>query len=1051
LLLFLLCIIKANAQYNGYPIRNYSPKEYKGFMQTWDCVQDNRGVLYFGNSTNILEYDGNKWRKIFVSNGVAIRVLHNSKNGKIYVGSVGEFGYLKPNEKGEIIYQSLLHLLTDENKKFSDIWAIHEIDDAIVFQASENLFIYQNDKIKIIPPEKNSFASGSFTVGDKIYLRERKIGLKQFDGRTLQLVSNGEKFANEPIIGMVNFPKTDKNNILAISVDNGFFTINKETNEIKKINPSSDKTIIEIGPIGLKWLNDSTLILNTRGGIYFLNKQLDIIRIINKSDGLTDESISNIFMDSQNELWLCTNNGISKVSINSPFYFYNSTCGFNGNIEAITIFDDKLFIGTTSGMYASPLNKNNTSGSPNKLNFKPIEGTYFEVWNFHAQDKKIYAATSDGVFEINNYKTSRITKAYTNSINKSKFYENRIYTAEKDGIRILEKNNDSWKQVDFITVRASDIMAVCDLKKTENNDLILWATTRNSGLLKIVLNKKQEYKLFIYDSLQGAPKGSTDLAEYNGKLYFHTAKDVYEYLPELDNEKQKCFKQIETFGVTFNHNGNNLELLNASTEEGKQTTKALLSIEDQGYTYYQNSSSILWIGLTDAFIRYDAGVQKNYSPNYNALIRRVVAGKDSLLFAGSFINDKQITQTDDNETLNLSYKYNSLTFDYSAPFFEKEDKTLFSYKLIGFDTAWSEWSSNVSKQYTNLYEGEYTFNVKAKNIYNHESSIASYKFKILPPWYRTIWAYFTYFIVLILVIIIIVRLSVRQLRIAKIKLERTVSERTAEVVKQKEELQKQNDIIEIAYNDIKSSINYAKRIQEAILPLKEEIKKHLPQSFVLFKPRDVVSGDFYWFTKHKNNYIIACVDCTGHGVPGAFMSMIGNTLLNEIVIEKNILTASEILNVLHERVRQSLKQDLEQSETRDGMDIAICIINENKTELQYAGANRSLVLIREQKLQEIKADKKPIGGDQMNESRIFTNHIVSLQKNDCIYMSTDGYADQFGGEKGKKFMVKRLHQLLIDIQNNSMEDQSNILDKTITEWQGSTEQVDDILVIGIKI
>lgn len=266
-----------------------------------------------------------------------------------------------------------------------------------------------------------------------------------------------------------------------------------------------------------------------------------------------------------------------------------------------------------------------------------------------------------------------------------------------------------------------------------------------------------------------------------------------------------------------------------------------------------------------------------------------------------------------------------------------------------------------------------------------------------------------------------------------------------------DEILLQKEVIEHKNKEITDSINYAKRIQESILPIRTEIQNSFVESFVFFKPRDVVSGDFYWFTQHKNKKIIACVDCTGHGVPGAFMSMIGNTLLNEIVNEKGIVKPSEILNLLHERVRQSLKQDLENSETRDGMDIAICVFDEKNSKLEYAGANRPLYFVRNNKLEEIKANKQPIGGDKIEEDRKFTNHKLPLQPNDSIYLLTDGYADQFGGEKGKKFMVKRFHQTLLDIQTLSMIKQGEALKQIIETWQGSIEQVDDILVMGIKI
>lgn len=1037
----ILFISNLIAQNSGYRIRNYTTKEYKGFTQMWYCVQDNRGVLYFGNSSNVLEYDGKNWRAIPISKGVAIRTLHIDDKGIIYVGAVGDFGYLKSNEKGELKFESLTNLLNTEQKKFSDIWEIHEIDDAIVFQTSENLYVYKNNKISVIPPPNNSsFASVSFKVGNKIYVRERKNGLMSFDGKEVTLISKGEVFADEPLIGLVNYGKNESGKMLAISVDNGFFIIDEKKSEIKKLSPSSEKIILEKGPLGVKWFNDSTLVMNTRAGVYFLNTKLEIVRTITKSDGLNEESISNIFFDNQNEMWLCSNNGISKVSVNSPLYYYNQSSGFSGNIESIYIFNDNIYIGTTSGIYTSNLNNNNNSGQPQPLKFKAIEGTYFEVWNFNIHKNKIYAATSDGVFEIENEKLKRLTKAYSNFIHNSTISPDIMYVGEKDGLRILENKSGKWETVKFIDLTTLDIMNIIEVPGKDTREV--WASTRKNGVLKIIFNNDLSYIIKQYDSSKGIPNESVYLAQYDNSIYFIHSADTYVYDKELDDEQKKCFYIKNDFFVTFNHNGIILDLLNPSIPIGKKTLKALHSIEENGYSYFQNNQYILWVGLTDILVRYDSKVNKDYEPAYNCLIRKVTLKNDSLLFGGytSSTNKKNI----------IEYTFNSISFEYASPFFEREDANVFSYQLIGFENDWSPWSNDNTKQYTNLTEGEYTFKVKAKNIYNHESSIAEYQFIILPPWYRTTWAFVMYFVIFILIIFVTVRVSIHQLRVAKIKLERIVTERTTEVVKQKEELIEKNTIIEVAYNDIKSSINYAKRIQEAILPIKDEIKDSFPNSFIFFKPRDVVSGDFYWFTNHNNCFIIACVDCTGHGVPGAFMSMIGNTLLNEIVIEKNITKPSEILNLLHERVRQSLKQDMENSETRDGMDVSICVINNNKMELQYAGANRSLLFIRDSKLQEIKPNKQPIGGDQMDEDRIFTNHSIDLRENDSIYMTTDGFADQFGGEKGKKYMVKRFHQTLIEIQEISMEAQDKKLETIISNWQGSLEQVDDILVIGIK-
>ncbi len=275
-------------------------------------------------------------------------------------------------------------------------------------------------------------------------------------------------------------------------------------------------------------------------------------------------------------------------------------------------------------------------------------------------------------------------------------------------------------------------------------------------------------------------------------------------------------------------------------------------------------------------------------------------------------------------------------------------------------------------------------------------------------------------------------------------LEVQVKDRTSEIEEQKKLIEEKN-------KDITDSINYAKRIQDAILPEQTSLTSIFSESFVLFKPKDIVSGDFYWFTEYGNKKIIAAADCTGHGVPGALMSMIGSNILNKIILDEGITQPNLILNRLNEEVRTALKQRENTSETRDGMDISIITITDN--ELQYAGAHRPLFIINNSQkgneLKEIKANKFSIGGIQ-EEKRVFTNHILTLQKNDALYLSSDGYADQFGGESGKKLMTKNFKELLLKIQNDSMKKQKQFLNDSIEGWKGSREQVDDILVIGIK-
>lgn len=285
-----------------------------------------------------------------------------------------------------------------------------------------------------------------------------------------------------------------------------------------------------------------------------------------------------------------------------------------------------------------------------------------------------------------------------------------------------------------------------------------------------------------------------------------------------------------------------------------------------------------------------------------------------------------------------------------------------------------------------------------------------------------------------------------------------------ERLKMEKDIRDKNRIIEEKNKDITDSINYAKRIQQAILSDRTAIKNHLPESFIYFRPKDIVSGDFYWFTHRDGTTFIAAADCTGHGVPGAIMSMIANSFLNEVVNEKNILRPDLILNELREKVIKALRQTGESMENKDGLDISLCAITGNK--LQFAGANNPAWIIRsvdrtsafdserpisngQYKLVELPSCKQPIGTHPY--PRPFELKSMDLEKGDTVYLFSDGFADQFGGPKGKKFMYRNFAELLLSIQEKKMEDHKNVLDGAIISWKGPLEQVDDILVLGFRV
>lgn len=344
-------------------------------------------------------------------------------------------------------------------------------------------------------------------------------------------------------------------------------------------------------------------------------------------------------------------------------------------------------------------------------------------------------------------------------------------------------------------------------------------------------------------------------------------------------------------------------------------------------------------------------------------------------------------------------------------------------------------------------------------VWNKEP--ASFVFRILSPWYNTWWFYTICVIVLVTGVISYNSYKTKKLISDKQKLEAIVDERTKELRAEKEKVEiinkeviEQKAEIEHKNVEITDSIKYAKNIQEALLPSLIETENSFEDCFVFYQPKDIVSGDFFWFYKDGSTCYIAAADCTGHGVPGAFMSIVGNTLLNEIVSQKKIRKPGDILLELHKGVKEALNHNVGDNQRRDGMDIALCVLEEGSNKMQYAGANRPLWVYRKNRdyeLEIIKATKSPIGGLELEEERIYVNHTVEVQKGDSIYIFSDGFADQFGGPKGKKLMVSNMQKLIFDNIHNPATLQKQKIKAAFESWKKDKEQVDDVLVIGIKI
>lgn len=437
-------------------------------------------------------------------------------------------------------------------------------------------------------------------------------------------------------------------------------------------------------------------------------------------------------------------------------------------------------------------------------------------------------------------------------------------------------------------------------------------------------------------------------------------------------------------------------------------------------------------------------------------------------------------------SLDLPYYFNHLTFYFSAIDWAAPHKIKYCYRLDGLEEEWSPLSTQNKADYRNIPYGKYTFMVKATGSANKWSNVFEYKFNIRPPWYHTWWFRIIAIIVIAFFIFDLYLWRTTALRKRQKELERKIKEATIEIQEkneelkllveevstQRDEIESQRDLvteqmeeIKVIYTEIEQSIDYATRIQSSILPDTEILRENIQDFFVAFKPRDKVSGDFYWWTNIENHTVVTVADCTGHGVPGAFMSMLGVSFLREIVTKEYITNPAIILRRLRKEVVRSLRQTGEIGTQRDGMDISLISINHAENICEWAGANNPVWIMRSDKkeigenddkailIEEIKPDNMPVGiHDRMDK---FTGHEFRIAKGDKIYLFTDGFPDQFGGPKNKKFHYINFKRLLVETSDLSMQEQGKELVMRFEQWKSFNgiciEQTDDVTIIGLEI
>ncbi len=1054
--LFLSIIFSGNlAKSQNLFFENYSVKEGLGQSSVYSIQQDQAGYIWLSTASGVSRFDGKNFTNFNTENGLAsggIRAMYMDSLGRIWFGH---------NSGGISFYYNGTFTKVDIGKIEHDITSITEDE-------KHQLWI-------------STFGSGCYRISNpydkpKDYKSDRFAGDKGLSDRISQLVVT-KKYG---LMFITDFGVKIKQN-------DSTFTYTKDIFQhwpqyFSVITIKEDKK-------GYLWLGTHN------GGVYIFKNKEEEPKILDIRDGLGWNWISSLFEASDGTMWIGTwGGGITKYE-NNQLFNYNNSNGLDGlfirsiaedyegniiigdkekglfifkgdafidysdifpdgkaHVHAVNRFENSYLIGTDDGLFKFD-GQTNTVADVQNFNKENQKDILSNQTRFIRRDNngKFWIGTWGGGVYLYNPKTNKIESNYIvnhllNNLSRgdvsamtiNKF--NDLYVGTYEGLIYYSINQDQFQVLTHsYGLAANDITALysepdgtvwvgsrgkgiskilkdtivrIDLKldltptcflKTENG---VWVGTEGLGALLVkdtlIIQKLKASDGLLSDMI------ATITTDDNGNIYFGTNRGLSIWNPKT--------KRINSFGPKEGFTGIEVKH-DASFFDGNQ----------------------IWFGTIEGLIKF---VPKEYKKKDVAPLLQISRLRVNL-------KDNELV-----ENPVFAYDQNSILIDYKAISITNADKIKYQVMLEGADKDWQPLTENTFSNYSALPPGNYEFKVKAINSLGQWTQPVGYAFTIKPPFWLTWWFFTIMAVVLINGVITYVKIRERNLKREKAILEAKVQQRT-------QQIREANQLLAQKNKDITDSINYARRIQTAIMPSVQKVAKN---TFIYYRPKDIVSGDFYWFAEHKGKIIIAAADCTGHGVPGAFMSMISISGLNQIVREKGITDPGKILNQLRDMIISDLTQSGDGIQ-KDGLDIALLTIDIKANKVEYAGAYNSLYVrsaqpinteldynfkytLFENNLIEVKADRMPIGmSDRLDQS--FETKTLPIHRGDAFFISSDGYIDQFGGEEGKKFMSKKFKETLLQLPHNQTDDSVKILDNTYNNWKGDYEQIDDVLVIGV--
>jgi ligand-binding sensor domain-containing protein/serine phosphatase RsbU (regulator of sigma subunit) len=1066
------------------PFQNYTVKNGLPSNVVYDIEQDQKGFIWLATQVGAVKFDGYNFTTYTIDNGLPdnniIDILIDSKN-RIWFGT--ESGGIAVMINNTITSFSVKSGLISDNVKqlFEDkkgnIWCITYNGFSII--TSDTILNYDNLNSPIDNEILCTYISKNGTVWlstikgvyyyDTLLHSYKNIFIKNQIVRDIEEDEENSYWFATQDNGVVHIDKKgissvynifsgmksqvslsilvlDKDDILVGTYKGGICQIKNGKVITKPYNKFQNYVIVQL----LKDRHGRIWGQTDENGVLLLDGNK--IQHISVKNSLVDDRITSLYEDFTGNIWMTSINGLSKYG-KTIFEIYNQNLVENDkNIVSIASQNGIIYAGSYSGL--NILKPDLSIEKYNSGNGLPEDPDILSI--FPGKNSEIWLGTYKG---LTLYKNNRYL-FYPDQLFNTKDFpivahdieissDNTIYTATQNGI-VLFKNGKYFNINAFNDSISSDVW---NIAFDENGNL--WCATK-SGL------QIYDGNLFhAYDTANGIPDIYCNDVAFDKVQYCWLATD-------------KGISRIKL------NNDFSIECRNISTKEGLASDIVLLiKVDKRGYIWAGHNKGLDRINPNDYSIRHYAAAE-GFLPVETSLGAATLTSGDDIWFgsvdgAVRYMPENDIDNIDppkvyitgielfnDTSKINrfasgidsnsllpvnlvLKYNKNNLVFHYVGLHYTIVEKNKYKYFLDGYDNSWSEATTEIqTPPYRKLPAGYYTFRILASNcdgIWTKEPALFS--FEIKPPFWKTLWFYLIEGIVFLAIFLLIIRIRERKLRHDKRVLAQKVKERTLEV-------EQQRDQITLQKEEIMDSIIYAQRIQKAVLPKKEFIDNLLPEYFILFKPRDIVSGDFYWLSGNKNKVVLVAADCTGHGVPGALMSMLGVSILNEVGSPEKLPAAGKILDILRDHLTTTLWQTGDEQDAKDGMDIALCIIDFEKNTIEFSGAYNPLVHIRNKEIETYKGDKMPVG-IHIGEKKPFNTSEIKIQKNDCIYVFSDGYADQFGGTEGKKFKSVPFRELLVEISHLSMDEQKIILEESIEKWKGSNEQVDDILVIGVRI